>query len=74
MLTFYVVYDHPTDYPQEYVVRIHTTSRGGTPVAHTDLYARSKDYAYLESHLAEMGLYRLPRDPSDDPVIKETWV
>lgn len=64
----YVIYDHPTDFPNKFVVRIHTVPGGATAVF--GLFDSLDDArAYLPG-----GLICLKRYPGDEPQIVETWV
>jgi hypothetical protein len=67
-----VIYDHPRDYPEKWVVRAQTLK------GHEEI-VRSPDCS-LHDSLEEArralppGLVRFDRDPEDDPVIRETWL
>jgi hypothetical protein len=63
---FYVVFDHPIDHPNHFVVRIFLDDKPTTSfeLATTLNEARAK---------MPKGLYCLPRDPQDDPKIVESW-
>lgn len=65
----WVIYDHPRDYPDHYVVRVAWGSML-EPVAQlaTDLEAARR--------IAIDGgaSFCLARDPQDDPVIAECWI
>lgn len=70
-LSFYVVYERPADYPEEYVVRRWDTLLGPAE----DLHVRSRDLAVIHQFLLEdMKLHRMPPSSTDDPVILEVWV
>jgi hypothetical protein len=67
-LELYVVYDRPKDFPDKWVVR-------------KFLYDKPTDehwtYVHLNAARAPMiarGLVRIPANPTDDPVILETWM
>lgn len=70
-LIIWTIYDHPSDYPDEYALR-------SWKVADSGLYGGS-----VAAHHADLeevrscippGFQRIERDPSDDPVILESWV
>lgn len=70
-LVIWTIYDHPSDYPGEYVLR-------SWKVADSGLYGGS-----VTAHHADLnevrrvvppGRQRIERDPTDDPVILESWV
>ena len=71
VLSMWVVYERPKDYPTSYVVRRHAITSGGhyaTP-DHTI-------HATLEEARAAVPKWtvRLIRDPNDEPQIVECWV
>lgn len=70
-LTQFVVYDHPKDYPEGFVVRQWIIQRGSDPIA-----GQAVGGPTLESVRAAIprDKVRLERDPSDDPSIFETWI
>lgn len=73
LLTLYVVYDHPRDHPEMFVVRRQVTMRDGGVVPDGDALG----FTTLEAarkHCLELGLTCLARHPDDDPVIVETWL
>jgi hypothetical protein len=71
-LAIWTVYDHPSDYPDDYIAfRDEITSAGSR---RTGEVIRSTDLKHLRTALADYGLTRLPRDLLDDPVIVETWL
>lgn len=76
VMTQWIVYFNPSDYPGLYVVRPWDIVRG-------ELEPRSRREHWLCSTLEEAralilrgdpGLYCLPRNPGDDPVIVEVWL
>jgi hypothetical protein len=71
-MNLYTIYERPLDYPSGYVVRMWTVGPGGTiePSRFAD-YAPTLDQA--RACLPD-GLYRLEREPGDDPAILETWI
>lgn len=73
-LTVWVVYDHPSDFPDHVVVRGQDIVRGQLdPVPHKNalLFASLDD---ARAVLQREGLTRVPRHPSDDGRIVESWV
>jgi hypothetical protein len=71
-LSIWTVYDHPHDYPAEFVARRCIVDRGGITLTRELL--RSQDVDKIRSKLEGLGLTRLSRSPDDDPVIMETWL
>jgi hypothetical protein len=67
-LAIWVVYDHPKDYPNNYVAR---EWRGE---AATGNYMVCPDLELLRGELINMGLVKLMPMDGDDPVILETWL
>ena len=66
-LPVWVVYKKPSDYPEKYVARLFLSEQA------TDEIKIADDLKTLRDMLPE-GLYRLPRQQGDDPVILETWL
>jgi hypothetical protein len=71
MLGMWVIYDHPTDYPDRYVAR-RFYSGPGVILASDDLLTGDtiEELRILLPH----GLTRVPRSPQDDPKVLEAWV
>ena len=68
-LNLWVIYDHPRDFPDHYVARLHVN---GIP---TESTIQASELEQLrEVFLVDMRLTCIRRDPSDDPVIVETWL
>jgi len=67
----WVIYDHPRDYPDKFVMRRWEIGRG--LVMATDDMALADT---LEEARAQVpaGRYRLEREADDDPVIVEMWL
>lgn len=73
LLDIWVIYEHPTDQPDFYVVRRQWATEDGE--VHKDRRAYGfRDLERARLFLAEKGLTCLPRFPEDDPVIVETWL
>lgn len=71
-LPIYVIYDHPKDYPDHYVIK--------RDLVDTNVY---RDPGYIFKHenlevcrreMVMKGLVCLQRHQNDDPVIIETWL
>jgi hypothetical protein len=70
-LPMWVVYDHPSDYPQQYVARQHIIGVAGQrPTGR--MMAGTLDS--IRAALANLDLVCLARSEADDPVIVETWL
>lgn len=72
IVTLWVIYRHPIDFPQHYVVRPQTLVRG-------EMEPRKHQcgclYTTLEEARRNMGdLYNLGRHPDDVPTIVEVWI
>lgn len=67
-LEIWTVYDHPKDWPHGFIARKWVD---GKPTNETICAAH---LAEIYDQLEFMGFYRVPRDPSDDPVIIEVWL
>jgi hypothetical protein len=68
LLIYYVIYDHPKDLPEYFVVREWT---GETP---GKVFAITRQLEPIQQFLLRRGLIRFVRHPDDDPVIVETWL
>jgi hypothetical protein len=67
----YVVYQHPRDYPNDYVMRVfEVTSAGATP---TDEVVVSPSLKLVRQSIPP-GCICISRSIGDDPVILETWL
>ncbi|MCA1452108.1 hypothetical protein I6F35_02625 [Bradyrhizobium sp. BRP22] len=71
MLTIWVIFDHPADYPVGYIARKFLVSGDGDHA--TQCSIQSSDLADLRRSLLYRGLMRLPRDFADEPPIVESW-
>lgn len=67
-LSLWTIYDHPLDYPEYFVAREFHLDKATTNV----LIANSLEE--LREGFRRAGMVPIPRDPSDDPVIVETWL
>ena len=72
ILSMWVVYDHPADFPTEFVARRHEVVAGGSRPTNEAMSSRSLDM--LRDELVGRGLTCLTRMPGDDPKIVETWL
>lgn len=67
-LPVWVIYDHPSDYPDCYVARLWINDQ---PTANT---IASTDLEKLRDAMEEMGLSKLLPLEGDQPHIIETWL
>lgn len=72
-LLLYTIYDSPKDYPGKFVITKWKVAYGVT-IADPDYKFVVDDLATCREEMRRLGLYRLGREPGDDPVIVETWV
>jgi hypothetical protein len=72
VLAQWTIYDHPSDYPNNFVAREWLVSRAGALPARM---AINPDVNVLRDYIQTVlpGAVCLTRSPSDDPVIVETW-
>ena len=70
----YTVYDHPTDYPDDYVVRTWYTEDKTEPTPNTELFIKDKSIEVVREKLSSMGLVCIDREKYDDEKILETWL
>ena len=72
-LPMYVLYDHPRDYPNHYVVRPHlAAAKGGK--AHASPNGFLFDTLQEARDFIPKGMVRVHRHPSDDSVIVESYI
>lgn len=71
-LAMWVVYRHPKDDPEAFVAR--RWEMGLTGMAPTMVVMRDGALEPLQLAMRARGLFRLERDPRDDPVIVEVWL
>jgi hypothetical protein len=71
-MILYVIYEKPSDFPNDFVVRRWTTI-DGKPVAHASPHAITPTLEAARESIPP-GLYCLPRFDQDDPVIREVWL
>jgi hypothetical protein len=70
----YVIYDHPKDFPNEYVCR-RWIILPGEVIPDEKFFMASKDLTTIRDFLQiNMGLACIPRHANDDPVILEIWL
>jgi hypothetical protein len=67
VLNMWVIYDHPKDFPEGHVARRFELDQVTGDIIIGQLDALRKNFI-------RCGLVCLTRDPSDDPVIVETWL
>lgn len=70
-ISLWVIYDHPKDHPDAFVVRRWHIDQGITMPDKDCLLAESLPEA---RGLIPYGRFRLPRQEKDDPVIVESWI
>lgn len=70
----WVVYDHPADYPDRWVVRAHRIETDREVRLGRALLADTLEEARQLIPIERFGLVRMDPSPDDDPVIAETWV
>lgn len=68
-LTFWVIYDHPLDFPEWYVLRAQWVNRQGTIISQEAWFAKTID----ELH-SILPMYSLTRMPETTPGIAEVWM
>jgi hypothetical protein len=73
-LSMWTIYDHPSDYPDDYVARrwdIDVTGQVATPDI---IGGAGDDLAGLRDTFRRAGLHCMGREPGDDAKIVETWL
>lgn len=71
-LTMWTVYDHPLDFPDEFIARKWEVDAGGPRM--TSECIASPDIDAIRIALQAKGLVKLMRQDDDDPVIVEVWL
>lgn len=70
-LPIFTITDHPKDFPDAYVARLHLTLPAPEALP---LIFKNPDLEAVRAVMRTMGLVKLDRSPEDDPVILETWL
>lgn len=74
-MKMYTIYDHPIDFPEEFVVRAWRIIEGSLdPIPDQNIFIKHKDLECIRKELFDMGLVCIPRSESDSPGIVETWI
>lgn len=68
-LELWTIYELPRDHP--YAAYLARKFINDQPTMHILI---ADDIKELRRHFHQLGLFRLPRKPQDDPVIVETWL
>ncbi len=72
-MALWTVYDHPSDAPEWFVARRWTITADGARTSDGE-FVLAGDVEVIRDEMRHMGLTRIERAPSDDPVIMETWL
>lgn len=72
-LSIWVLYDHPSDYPDLFIARRFDVGPGGQVIATTELLLAA-DVEWLRKEMRKKALVRIGRHQTDDPVIIESWL
>ncbi|MEJ7804354.1 MAG: hypothetical protein WKG03_00315 [Telluria sp.] len=70
-LDVWVIYDHPSDYPDGFIARMHNLT-GPTSVTMTG--PTLEDIRAAVQHVTPYVLTRIERDVTDDAVVVESWI
>jgi hypothetical protein len=72
LLTIWVIYKNPRDFPGKWVLRAQDAIPGGEVRPHADcMVCETLEQA---RECVPPGLVMLTRDPNDNPAIHETWI
>lgn len=71
-LAMWVVYDHPLDFPSNFVAREFLITESGSRA--TGKFILSPRMEDIRQMMMDYMLSPLARDPSDEPHIVESWV
>ncbi len=69
-LLIWTIYDHPSDVPDAFVARPHSTRHRGPMTCHF----QHESLLVVRKQMHRLGLLRMQRSENDDPIIVETWV
>jgi hypothetical protein len=72
IVSMWSVYDRPTDYPDGFIARRFEVPALGPPTA-TD-HTLTGELNEIRKTFYRAGLFRLDRNPEDEPQIVETWL
>jgi hypothetical protein len=70
-LSMWTIYDKPRDHPDGYIARRHEAANGVSGPTNDVI---TGDLALMREAMERCGLYCMPRAPSDDLRIVETWL
>lgn len=71
MVSMWVVYDKPSDFPDQFVARRHIVKRGLSGATSDHMVAGSLEE--IRGKLPQ-GLFKIRRAKEDDPAIVEVWL
>jgi hypothetical protein len=74
VLTIWVIYFSPLDYPGKYVLRGQDVVPGQAGPVNQSGWLVRDTLEEARAPLRQRGLYRMNRYPDDDPTIVETWI
>jgi len=74
VLDMWAIYDHPNDFPNHFVARRWICRPPYGEETPDCVLADTLDALRAALLLKNPGLYRLPRQPDDDPAIVEVWL
>ena len=72
LMDMWIIYEHPLDFPDKYVVRKWTVMANAKPLA--SMGKTLHDTLEEARSAIPPGLYNLPRFASNNPAIKEVWL
>ncbi len=73
-MPIFTVYDHPRDFPEHFVVRMHVIYPGEGKSGATLCAWTFGEFEWLRKALEEHGLVQTERHPDDDVAILEIWL
>lgn len=74
MLSGWTIYDHPTDYPNNFVARFWVVKRGEPEPLPTDRHIVSPTLEHLQTIFRTAGLVPIRRFDDDVPKVVEVWL
>jgi hypothetical protein len=73
-LEFWVIYEHPADYPHSYVLRRHRLVLGAEEAVPDNEAVIANSPDVLREFVQQNQCHNLGRQPGDDPCILEVWI
>ncbi len=73
-LPIYTIYDHPTDYPEHFVVRRAVINNEGNIIPDEKLHLQTNSLEMIHAIMQSDGLVFMGKHPNDDEKIIGTYI